>query len=131
VTLIKRYERVVTSIVEIGEMWARFDRPLAMAAPARPLHTTVYTMGQQRIVMYATPWCPYCWRAKQLLSDKGYAFDVIEVSNDERTRRWLVEQTGRRTVPQIKIGERWVGGFDDIDELDAKGELDRIIAGAA
>jgi glutaredoxin 3 len=83
------------------------------------------------IVMYASAGCPYTWSAKRLLTTKGYAFEIVDVTFDRRLRAWLVEQTGRRTVPQIKIGERWVGGFDEIRALDAKGELDRIVAGAA
>jgi glutaredoxin 3 len=84
-------------------------------------------MTQKKILVFATPWCSYCWRAKRLLTKKGYTFDVVDVAKDDRTRAWLVEQTGRRTVPQIKIGERWVGGFEEICALEAKGELDRII----
>jgi glutaredoxin 3 len=85
----------------------------------------------QKIVMYASGACGYSWRAERLLTAKGYAFERVDVTFDRRMRAWLVEQTGRRTVPQIKIGERWVGGFDEISALDARGELDRIVAGAA
>jgi len=88
-------------------------------------------IDQRKIVMYASAGCGYSWRAKRLLSTKGYAFEIVDVTFDRRMRGWLVEQTGRRTLPQIKIGERWVGGCDEIYALDAKGELDRIVAGAA
>ena len=82
---------------------------------------------QHKIVLYESDMCGYCWRAKRLLASKGYTFDVVDVTNDSAARRWLAKETGRRTVPQIKIGERWVGGFDDIYALDKKGELDRIV----
>jgi len=88
-------------------------------------------MVQRKIVIYESAWCSYCWHAKRLLTKKGYAFDIVDVTRDGRMRAWLAEQTGRRTVPQIKIGERWVGGFEEIRALEADGELDRIVAGAA
>jgi glutaredoxin 3 len=88
-------------------------------------------MDQQKIVVYTSGACGYTWRAKRLLTAKGYVFEVVDLTFDPRRRAWLAEQTGRRTVPQIKIGERWVGGFDEISALDAQGELDRIVAGAA
>jgi len=88
-------------------------------------------MDQQKIVVYTSGACGYTFRAKRLLAAKGYAFELVDLTFDRRMRVWLAEQTGRRTVPQIKIGQRWVGGFDEISALDAKGELDRIVAGAA
>lgn len=88
-------------------------------------------MDRRQIVMYASAGCAYSWRAKRLLTKKGYAFEVVDVTFDHRMRVWLAEQTGQRTVPQIKIGQRWVGGFVELCALDAKGELDRIVAGAA
>jgi glutaredoxin 3 len=86
-------------------------------------------MDQPKIVMYSSAGCPYSWHAKRLLTAKGYAFEMVDVTFDRRMRAWLVEQTGRRTVPQIKIGDRWVGGFDEIYALDTRGELDRIVTG--
>ena len=85
--------------------------------------------GQKKIVMYSTDWCPYCVRAKMLLNKKGYAFDEINVQGDSEKRAWLVKVTGRRTVPQIFIGDESVGGFDEINALDRKGELDRKVRG--
>jgi glutaredoxin 3 len=87
--------------------------------------------GRPKIVMYATSTCGYCWRAARLLTAKGCIFETIDVTFDRPRRAWLVQQTGRRTVPQIRIGDRWVGGFEEIRELDAKGEFDRILSGAA
>ena len=86
---------------------------------------------QPKIVMYATSTCGYCWRAARLLTAKGYVFETIDVTFDRTRRAWLVQQTGRRTVPQIRIGDRWVGGFEEIRDLDARGEFDRIASGDA
>ncbi len=87
-------------------------------------------LDQQKVVIYSSVHCPYFWAAKRLLTMKGYAFEIVDVTFDPRMRAWLVKQTGRTTVPQIKIGERWVGGFDEIRALDSEGELDRIVAAA-
>ena len=84
---------------------------------------------QKRIVMYSTDWCPYCIRAKLLLRKRGYAFEEINVQGNREKRAWLVETTGRRTVPQIFIDEVSVGGFHEIAALDRRGELDRMIRG--
>ena len=72
--------------------------------------------------------CPYCVRAKALFKKKGVPYREIDVSNDDETRTWLVQATGQRTVPQIFINDKPVGGFDDVATLDRKGELDRLLA---
>jgi glutaredoxin 3 len=77
-----------------------------------------------------TGWCPYCQRAKQLLTRKNAAFKEIDVDDDHRLRQEMTERSGRRTVPQIFIGDRHVGGCDDLYALDGTGELDRLIQGA-
>jgi glutaredoxin 3 len=85
-----------------------------------------------RILMYSTRICPYCIRAEQLLAKKGIAADQIEkirVDDHPEQREAMMRITGRRTVPQIFIGERHVGGFDDLAELDAAGELDPLLRG--
>lgn len=87
-------------------------------------------MTQPAITMYMTGWCPYCQRAKQLLTGKNVAFKEIDVDDDARLREEMTERSGRRTVPQIFIGDRHVGGFDDLYALDGTGELDRLIQGA-
>ena len=79
------------------------------------------------VVMYRTPFCPYCVRAKALLERKGVAFREVDVSNDDDARDRLVEQSGRRTVPQIFINGVSVGGFDDIAALDRRGQLDPLL----
>ena len=66
-------------------------------------------------------------RAKALLSKKGVSYREIDVSNDDETRQWLIQASGQRTVPQIFIADKPVGGFDDIAALDRKGELDRLL----
>ena len=83
-----------------------------------------------RILMYCTRVCPYCIRAEQLLAKKGIAVDTIEkirVDDFPEKREEMMRLTGRRTVPQIFIGDRHVGGFDDMAELDAAGELDPLL----
>jgi glutaredoxin 3 len=80
-----------------------------------------------RIVVYTTQWCPYCRMAKALLTRKGQRWDEIDVEADPSRRREMVERSGRTSVPQIWIGERHVGGFDDLAALDASGELDALL----
>lgn len=84
------------------------------------------------IRMYSTRVCPYCVRAEQLLAKKGIATEQIEkirVDLHPEKREEMMRITGRRTVPQIFIGDRHVGGFDDLAELDADGELDPLLLG--
>lgn len=78
--------------------------------------------------VYSTLVCPYCIRAKLLLRERGIAFEEIDVTGDPEMRSWLVEKTGRRTVPQIFIGDEPIGGFDDLRELDRTGELGKKLA---
>ncbi len=82
----------------------------------------------KNVRLYTTTFCGYCVRAKMLLRERGIAFEEIDVSGDHETRAWLVEQTGRRTVPQIFIGEEPIGGFDELRALDRSGELSRKLA---
>ena len=81
--------------------------------------------------MYTTTVCPYCIRAKMLLNKKGVPFEEVNVSGDDAKRAWLVETTGRRTVPQIFINDEAIGGFDDMYALDRAGELDKKLAATA
>jgi glutaredoxin 3 len=81
------------------------------------------------VTVYTTKVCPYCVRAKALLARRGIAYTEVDVTNDPEKRAWLVETTGRRTVPQIFIGERPVGGSDDIHALDAEGRLVSMVQG--
>lgn len=83
-----------------------------------------------KVEVYTTDYCPYCVRALRLLRSKGAQPTEIDVSGDDAKRRWLVETTGQRTVPQVFINDRPVGGFTDIAALDRQGELDRLLAEA-
>ncbi|MBL8605442.1 MAG: glutaredoxin 3 [Myxococcales bacterium] len=80
------------------------------------------------VKVYVTSYCPYCVRAKALLSRKKVAFQEIDVTGDDAQRDWLVETTGRRTVPQIFINNQPVGGCDDLYALDRAGELDKLLS---
>ena len=76
------------------------------------------------VVIYTTAWCPYCIRAKQLLQARGVAqIEEIRVDLDPDERARMMEITGRRTVPQIFIGNTHVGGCDDLVALDQRGGL--------
>jgi glutaredoxin 3 len=80
------------------------------------------------VLMYSTTWCPYCDRARALLERKSVAYREIKLDEDPAEREAMLARSGgRRTVPQIFIGERHVGGFDDLYALDRSGELDRLL----
>jgi glutaredoxin 3 len=79
------------------------------------------------VTVYTTKVCPYCVRAKALLDRRGIPYEEVDVSNDPAKRSWLVEATGRRTVPQIFIGDEAVGGSDDLHALDAAGKLMALV----
>ena len=81
------------------------------------------------VVIYTTPSCPYCHMAKALLKKKNVPFTEIDVSRDFSLRARMMERAhGRRTVPQVFIGDTHVGGCDDLHELDAAGQLDPLLA---
>lgn len=80
--------------------------------------------------MYSTPFCPYCMRARSLLESKDVAYTDIDVGADPGRRVEMMERSGRRTVPQIWIGERHIGGFDDMYLLERQGRLDELLSGA-
>jgi glutaredoxin 3 len=82
-----------------------------------------------RIVMYSTAVCPYCIRAEQLLQRKGVTeIEKIRIDLQPELRTAMVEQTGRRTVPQIFINEQHIGGYDDLAALDQAGLLNALLA---
>jgi glutaredoxin 3 len=83
------------------------------------------------VTMYTTRTCPYCVAAKRLLSSRGIPFEEVDVSGDRDKRSWLVETTGRRTVPQIFIREQSIGGYEELAELDRSGELRTMLGGDA
>ena len=79
------------------------------------------------ILMYSTAWCPFCIRARQLLEHKGKDWEEIDVDTSPELRREMRERSGRDTVPQIWIGDRHVGGCDELHALDRSGELDALL----
>ena len=82
------------------------------------------------VEIYTTPYCPYCIAAKRLLAQKGVAFQETDVSGQPELRQKMTMRAGgRRTVPQIFIDGRHVGGCDDIHALDHRGQLDPLLAG--
>ena len=87
---------------------------------------------QPPLRMYATATCPYCIRAEQLLLDKGVTgLDKIRVDLDPARREEMMKLSGRRTVPQIFIGDYHVGGCDDLFALERAGKLDPLLRGEA
>lgn len=81
------------------------------------------------VEIYTTPICPYCHSAKRLLQKKGVAYAEIDVSRDQSLREAMIQRAkGRRTVPQIFVGDTHVGGCDDLYALDDAGKLDPLLA---
>lgn len=81
------------------------------------------------VVMYCTHTCPYCRMAAHLLEKKGIGIKKIQVDEQPQERVRMTQKTGRNTVPQIFIGDRYVGGYTDMVELDIEGELDELLQG--
>jgi glutaredoxin 3 len=80
------------------------------------------------VKIYTTLFCPFCWRAKALLKEKGVEFEEIDVTLNPGARRHMMERAeGRRTVPQIFIDGRPIGGSDELEALEAAGELDAAL----
>src|ERR1700722_1429311 len=98
--------------------------PLAVTPAVTP------AVAPPEVTLFMSDWCPYCQRAKGLLTRKKVAFKEVNVEDDPKYREEMIERSNRRTVPQIFIGDRHVGGCDELFELDRSGELDRLIQGA-
>jgi glutaredoxin 3 len=81
-----------------------------------------------RIEVYTTQSCPYCVRAKRLLQARAIAYEEFDVGDDEALRERVIERSGRRTVPQIFIDGRSVGGYEELAALDTSGELATLVA---
>jgi glutaredoxin 3 len=80
------------------------------------------------VQIYTTRWCPYCTAAKSLLAEKGVSYEEVD-ANDPEVRMAMVQRAnGRRTVPQIFVGETHVGGYDDMAALERRGQLDPLLA---
>ena len=84
-------------------------------------------MSAPHIVMYGKSWCPYCASARALLSAKGVSFEDIDIEAHPEQREEMIRRSARRTVPQIFIAERHIGGSDELHELDAAGGLDPLL----
>jgi glutaredoxin 3 len=83
-----------------------------------------------KVVMYTTGYCPYCNRAEALLTQRGVTeIEKIRIDEDTSEREKMMQRTGRRTVPQIYIGDTHVGGFDDLSALDREGKLLTLLNG--
>lgn len=80
------------------------------------------------VTIYTTDYCPYCTRAKQVLKSNQVPFTEVDVTGDDEKRRWLVETTGQRTVPQIFFDQEPVGGCMDLEEIVKKGQLQSRLA---
>ena len=83
------------------------------------------------VTLYTTRFCPYCIRARSLLDEKKVAYTDIAVDEQPHLRQEMMERSGRRTVPQIWIGEQHVGGFDDLWRLERQGSLDELLERAS
>ena len=82
----------------------------------------------KKVEIYTTQWCPYCHAAKSLLDEKGVSYEEVD-ADDPDVRMVMVQRAnGRRTVPQIFVGETHVGGYDDMAALDRRGQLDPLLA---
>jgi glutaredoxin 3 len=82
-----------------------------------------------KVTMYVTPTCAYCSRAKRILQAKGVAWEEIDIAREPQRGQEMVQRSGgRTTVPQIFIGERHIGGYDDLAALEKKGELDPLLS---
>jgi glutaredoxin 3 len=82
------------------------------------------------VVMYTTSWCPYCSRARKLFDDKGVKYTEIDIEAVDGARAEMQQRAGRTSVPQIFVGDRHLGGYDDTSALDRRGELDPLLAAA-
>jgi glutaredoxin 3 len=82
-----------------------------------------------KVQVYSKKNCAYCVRAKALLDRKGVAYEEIDAEGNDALRAWLAEASGQKTVPQIFVDGRPLGGFTDIDALDQQGQLDPILRG--
>jgi len=82
----------------------------------------------QQVLIYSSDFCPYCIRAKALLTQKHLAFNEIRVDGKPELRAQMMQKSGKHTVPQIWIGEQHIGGCDDLYALERSGQLDRLLS---
>lgn len=88
----------------------------------------MYGSGMPKVTIYTRAFCPYCTRAVGLLTEKGVDFNEIDAGMDIDLRKEMVARSGRNTFPQIFIGDRHIGGCDDMYALEHSGELDTLLA---
>jgi glutaredoxin 3 len=88
-------------------------------------------MGTTPVTLYTSAWCGFCVRAKALLDRKGIVYTEIDVDGGRAHREEMIARSGRRTVPQVFIGEHHVGGSDDLAAAERSGELDRLLGAGA
>ncbi|WP_022705804.1 MULTISPECIES: glutaredoxin 3 [Paracoccus] len=88
-------------------------------------------MTQPRIEIFTTRTCPFCIRAKQLLNQKGVSYEETDVGADPALREAMTKRAGKRSVPQIFVGDFHVGGCDELYAMDRAGKLDPLLKGAA
>ncbi len=82
----------------------------------------------KKIIMYSSNFCPYCTNAERLLSEKGFDnIEKIKIDEDQSLLEDMIQKTGKRTVPQIFIGNNYIGGFEDLRKCDQSGELDKLL----
>ena len=81
-----------------------------------------------KALVYSITNCPYCIRAKRLLERKGIDYQEIKVDHDPQQMKMMMQLSNRRTVPQIFVGDYHIGGYDDLAELDAEGDLDILLS---
>ncbi|HEV2513719.1 MAG: glutaredoxin 3 [Kaistia sp. SCN 65-12] len=82
----------------------------------------------KKVEIYTTQWCPYCHAAKSLLDEKGVSYEEVDADDPDVRMAMVQRANGRRTVPQIFVGETHVGGYDDMAALDRRGQLDPLLA---
>jgi glutaredoxin 3 len=81
------------------------------------------------VVVYLTPWCPFCRRARQLLDARGIDYEFVDVTGNDAARAWLSKVSGQYTVPQIFVHGESIGGYTELAKLDRSGELAQMLAG--
>jgi glutaredoxin 3 len=84
--------------------------------------------NSKQIVVYSKQHCPFCRMARQMLDNKGVNYELIDIEGKHEVRERMIELSGRKTVPQIFFGDHHVGGFDDLNALEQKGDLDQMLA---
>ena len=84
-------------------------------------------MSHPHIKIYSSRFCGYCVAAERLLKSKGAEYEIVKVDEDPNQFEHMIKITGRRTVPQIFIGDHHVGGFDDLSAINQSGELDTLL----